>query len=160
MAAECRAKDPSSCRVHGSSSGADQNLNHVANKAAKSRDLNAYLSARSEMDSKNIASEDNEDVVRRVLGKTYNQFGFNRTEALIADFVYVLEDPSQAVVEDAGDPSPAAEHIRSRLWSRYSGGGASASATSDLFYTLGRQDELGWIEEQVPGYRYYPEDFA
>ena len=96
-----------------------------------------------------------EEVVREVLGKTYNQFGFDRATDLIADFVATLEDPTQAVMEDEGDASPAAEKIRARLWSRYSGGGASASATADLFYTLGRQDELGWVVEQVPGYSFH-----
>ena len=95
-----------------------------------------------------------EEVVREVLGKTYNQFGFNEDTALVNDFVATLDDPTQAYIEDEGDASPAAERIRGRLWSRYTGGGASASATSDLFYTLGRQSELGWVVEQVPGYRF------
>ena len=99
-------------------------------------------------------------VVMRVLGRTYDQFGFHRDKELIADFVKTLEDPAKAVPEDEGDASPAAEEIRSRLWSRYSGGGASASATSDLFYSLGREKELGWVKEQVPGYRYDPEEFS
>lgn len=99
------------------------------------------------------------EAVRKVLGRTYDRFGFSRDEGLIADITSVMEDSSKAIPEDEGDASPAAEYIRQRLWNRYTGGGASASATSDLFHALGREQELGWVVEQVPGYRYFPNYF-
>lgn len=49
MAIHCRAKDPSSCRVHGTS-GSYEKLQEVADQAALSGDMKAYLSARAEMD--------------------------------------------------------------------------------------------------------------
>ena len=91
------------------------------------------------------------DTVKTVLGKVYNQFGFE-TSGLAERFADLLNDPAKSVTDD--DASEAAAAIRKTLWSYYSGGGASASATCDLFYTLGRQDELDWIEDQVPGYRF------
>lgn len=107
-----------------------------------------------------MKQNDNEEVARKVLGKTYDQFGFNQNSRFVSDIVKILNDPAKSVPEDEGDASPAAEEVRKRLWGQYSGGGASASATSNLFYKLGREKELGWVEEQVPGYRYDPEDFA
>lgn len=271
MAKECRAKDPSSCRVHGSTDTV-QNLQSVADKAAASGNIDLYIKTRETIDSSNVSvdySAQNEaipakaveaaaraewelaatsktswadlgadwkehyikqsrgtleaaqrdmpfgvitdeaveqtakynweyrdskhswektagyhketykleartsleaaaphmpkqttEAVSKVLGRTYDRFGFNRDKKLIADFVTTLEDPSKAIVTREGKPSEAAESIRTRLWNHYSGGGASANATSNLFYALGREKELGWVVEQVPGYRYDPEDFA
>lgn len=84
------------------------------------------------------------DIVRTVLGKTYNRFGFSEDTDLIADIVTVVETPT---ITYEGGMSDAAETVRNRLWSRYSGGGASASATCDLFVALGRENELGWLRE-------------
>jgi hypothetical protein len=269
MTKECRAKDPSSCRVHGSADTV-QNLKETASSAADSGNIDLYLSARAKLDSMDASNfssptipvkaveaaakaewelaatsptsweklgsdwkahyqkdafgsleaaqrdmpfgritdqaveetakynweyrdskhnwerhaalyqknqyrleaktsleaaaphmpKQTTEAVSKVLGKTYDRFGFNNDKELIAHFVEILEDPAQAVPEDEGDASPAAERIRTHLWNRYTGGGASASATSDLFYALGREKELGWVKEQVPGYRYDPEDFA
>jgi hypothetical protein len=270
MATQCRAKDPSSCRVHGTS-GELQKLQKIAASAIISGDMDLYVSTRAEMDAlsdenganggsvisneaaeasakaywderhpgtwdnklgddwKDIYREDSrkeleaalpqmlngivtdkavevvaqtgweirdgkasweragtywqsiyrtsarvsltaaapylpkpstEELTRKVLGKTYDRFGFGRDSALVSHFVSVLEDPAQSKVEDEGDASPAAEEIRKKLWSHYAGGGASASATSNLFYALGREKELGWVEEQVPGYQFDPDDFV
>lgn len=91
------------------------------------------------------------DTVNEVLGKVYNQFGF-ATSGLGERFANLLNDPSKAIVEDEGDASAAAEEIRKTLWSYYTGGGASASSTCQLFYTLGRQNELGWVEGEARGF--------
>lgn len=99
-------------------------------------------------------------VVRTVLGRTYDRFGFHRDTELTKDIVSVMDDPSKSVLRHEGDASPAARYVRERLWNNYSGGGASASATADLFHALGREKELGWVVEQVPGYRYFPEHFS
>lgn len=93
------------------------------------------------------------ETVNDVLGKVYNQFGF-ATSGLGEKFAAMLNDSSKAIVEDEGDASEAAGEIREQLWNRYSGGGASASATCELFYTLGRQNELGWVEGEAPGFRF------
>lgn len=97
-----------------------------------------------------------EAVVRDVLGMTYDGFGFQRETGLIEKIVAVLEDEAKAVKDDYEDPkdaSPAAEEIRGMLWSRFSGGGASAGATTELFLTLGRKDELGWVRDEA----HYPD---
>lgn len=98
--------------------------------------------------------------VRTVLGRTYDRFGFHRETKLVNDIISVMDDPSKRVTERDRDASPAAEYVRERLWNNYSGGGASASATADLFHALGREKELGWVVEQVPGYRYFPQYFS
>ena len=270
MASQCRAKDPSSCRVHGTT-GTLQKLEGIANQAAASGDAELYLRIRSEIESlsdddkssssdgvisddaaeasakaywdeqepgkwenlgkqwKNMYREESraeleaalpyilngivtdraveeaartgwevrdgksnwkyaapyqkakyrasarasltaaapylpkpskEELTRKVIGKTYDQFGFGRDATLVAHFVEVLNDPEKSKIEDDGDASPAAEEIRTRLWNYYGGGGASASTTANLFYSLGREKELGWVEEQVPGYQFDPEDFT
>lgn len=95
-----------------------------------------------------------ENVVRTVLGKMYDRFGFNKDAPLINQIVAVLDDPEKAKLTDDDVVGQAASEIRETLWNRYSGGGASATATADLFYTLGRQNELGWLLEEAPGYRF------
>lgn len=104
-----------------------------------------------EMETKTTTTE---NVVRVVLGKMYDRFGFNKDAQLINQIVTVLDDPEKSKLTDEDVVSPAASEIRETLWNRYSGGGASATATADLFYTLGRQNELGWLLEDAPGYRF------
>lgn len=88
-----------------------------------------------------------EAIVRDVLGMTYDQFGFQQDTELIADIVKVLDDINKMVKDndDPNDASEAAEYVRECLWNRFSGGGASAGATTGLFFMLGREDELGWV---------------
>lgn len=91
------------------------------------------------------------ETVSEVIGKVYDQFGFSEGP-MPARIAAILNDPSKAVIEDEGDASEAAEEIRQSLWSRYSGGGASASSTCALFYKLGRQNELGWVRGEARGF--------
>lgn len=88
-----------------------------------------------------------EDIVRKVLGKTYDRFGFGEDAEFVTDIVVLIETPT---VTYEGGMSDAAEAVRNRLWGRYSGGGASASATCDLFRALRRENELGWLIEWMP----------
>lgn len=104
-----------------------------------------------EMETKTTTTE---NVVRVVLGKMYDRFGFNKDAQLINQIVTVLDDPEKSKPLSDDDVTHAAAEIRETLWNRYSGGGASATATADLFYTLGRQNELGWLLEDAPGYRF------
>lgn len=94
-----------------------------------------------------------EEKVIEVLEPLYGPWGFVKTN-LPAKFAELLNDDTKAVVEDEGDASEAASEIRATLWNYYTGGGASASATCQLFYTLGRQNELGWVEGEAPGFRF------
>lgn len=89
-----------------------------------------------------------EQTVREILGVTYDGFGFQNRNDLIERIVTVLDDDSKRFMEDDGDASEAAENVRAMLWSAFSDGGASAGATCELFYTLGRFDELGWVKEE------------
>lgn len=107
-----------------------------------------------------IKTTTTENVVRAVLGKMYDRFGWfgvNENTRLINQIVAVLDDPEKGKLDsDAaeGDVTFAATEIREILWNNYSGGSATASATAELFYTLGRQNELGWLLEEAPGYRF------
>ena len=49
MGIHCRAKDPNSCRVHGTS-GTYEKLQEVADQAALSGDMKTYMTTRAEMD--------------------------------------------------------------------------------------------------------------
>lgn len=93
------------------------------------------------------------ETVIDVLGPVYNQFGFEESKHP-EKFAELLNDSSKSAVEDEGDASEAASKIRQILWDYYTGGGASASSTCQLFYTLGRQNELGWIEGEAPGFEF------
>lgn len=75
------------------------------------------------------------------------QFEFKHDERFIRHLVAVLEDPTEAVIEEEGNASPAAGWLSSSLLFEL-GGEASRSVTCDLFYTLGRQNELGWMDKQ------------
>jgi hypothetical protein len=91
-----------------------------------------------------------EETVREVLGKSYDEYGFQGNQRLINDFVWTLSDPSMSIVAGAGEASPAAESIRTSLWVCFTGGGdgfctMASRATTELFIALGREDELGWI---------------
>jgi hypothetical protein len=95
-----------------------------------------------------------EEVVREVLGLTYDRFGFHENAELIESIVRVLKDPSKNWIDAEGEASNAAETVRSWLGEAYIDGGNAASATAYLFCALQREEELGWITEQVPGGRY------
>ena len=56
MANDCRAKDPSSCRVHGTS-GTYEKLQAVADTAAANGDSALYMKTRAEMDA--LSDDDN-----------------------------------------------------------------------------------------------------
>ena len=102
-----------------------------------------------------IKTATTENVVRTVLGKMYDRFGFNKDTRLISEIVTTLDDPEKSKpLSDEDVVTLAAAEIRETLWNCYRGGGASATATADLFYTLGRQNELGWLLEEAPGYRF------
>lgn len=90
-----------------------------------------------------------------ILEPVYGPYGFAQT-ALPARFAALLNDPAKSVVEDEGDASESASEIRKTLWSYFTGGGASASSTCQLFYKLGRQAELGWVEGEARGFTYVP----
>lgn len=86
-------------------------------------------------------NENTETVIRKVLGLTYDRFGFKNDTSTVERVAALLAEP---VLAD-GSESETAGKVREILWNRYSGGGASAGATCNLFFALGRQDELGWV---------------
>jgi hypothetical protein len=86
-------------------------------------------------------NETTETVIRKVLGLTYNQFNFQNDDRTIERIAEILAKPIPTEV----DESEAAGEVREILWNSYTGGGASAGATCDLFFALGRENELGWV---------------
>lgn len=102
--------------------------------------------------------ETTEEIVREVLGLNYNAFGFQKETGLIAEIVGILENEENAVKDErlgASVPSPAAGSIWELLWNRFSGGGVAAMATTELFLSLDREDELGRVREEAGGYPDY-----
>lgn len=98
------------------------------------------------------------EIALAVVRKHYHQFEIENDARFMSHLVATIEDPTMAGAEIEDLASPAALWVRASL--RYTDIAASESATCDLFYLLGRQDELGWIEEQVPGYQFSPEDYS
>lgn len=89
------------------------------------------------------------EIVLEFLGKPCyqsEQFDFKHDERFIRHLVAVLEDPTEAVIEEEGSASPAAGWFYSSLMFEL-GKEAASSVTCDLFCTLGRQNELGWMEK-------------
>jgi hypothetical protein len=90
------------------------------------------------------------EIILEVLGKPCyqsEQFDFKNDARFIRHLVAVLEDPTEAVIEEEGNASPAAGWLSSSLLFEL-GREAANSVTCDLFSTLGRQNELGWMEKQ------------
>lgn len=97
-----------------------------------------------------MAVKNTEEIVRKTLGKSYDQYGFQGNERLINDFVATLNDPSESFIMAYGDASSAAQSVRASLWVVFTGGGEvyytmASNATIELFTALGRENELGWI---------------
>lgn len=103
------------------------------------------------------------EVTRKVLsGNTAFNSGRTSEEMAILQsrVTSLLEDSTKSSIDNGA--SKAAEEVRDILWDDFSeknenkdtsrGGFASAASTSDLFYALGREKELGWIEQDAPGY--------
>lgn len=105
------------------------------------------------------SNQTTEETVREVLGMTYDQWGFDEDAEQIANIVALLEDESKRTADTSLEQtSEAALEIRETLWNRYSGGGASASATCQLFLVLGRTDELGWIISEANGFKQWQQE--
>ena len=94
-----------------------------------------------------------EQIALEIVGKIYTEFEYDRR--FVRHLVATVEDPTMAVIPYEGAASPAAQWVYASLWSGYEGGyEPAATATCNLFYTLGRQNELGRIESQFPEYRF------
>lgn len=90
-----------------------------------------------------------EEAVREVLGLTYDGFGFQKDTSTIDRIVAIVDDATKRGSEYGDRASDAAAKVRETLWNRYSGGGASAGATVELFIMLDREDELGWVKDEA-----------
>lgn len=91
-----------------------------------------------------------EEIVTEFFGKPCyqsEQFDFKNDQRFIRHLVAVLEDPTEAVIEEEGNASPAAGWLTGSLLFEL-GGEVAKSVACDLFYTLGRQNELGWMDKQ------------
>lgn len=158
MSDKCRAKEPSKCRHHGNAEGSHS---EKMNQAVKGGDISTYLQIREEVE-KIYEQDDQDDAptteesVRSVLGVSYDKWSFQKETALIANIAEVMDSPENQAMGEEG-ASLAAEKVHHMLWDRYRGGymgGAAAApeATCNLFYSLERQDELGWIAEDAGPY--------
>jgi hypothetical protein len=106
-------------------------------------------------------SKATEETVRSVLDKASEQISLVVKEYLVL-MLLVIIDGHDSTVKYGGDDedgehiepsSLAALKVRAHLWGSFPSEIASRM-TCDLYYTLGRQNELGWIEKGVPGYRF------
>lgn len=145
MKFNCRSKDPSTCRFHGR---AEKRNAKEIERAVESRDFSAYEKAREQV-AQTPLSTPMEEAVRSVVGFRFGKWGFHQENELIAQIADVLESEENTKMGSEG-ASIAAEKVQHILWDRYRGGymGGPALApvsTCDLFHSLDRDDELGWI---------------
>lgn len=112
------------------------------------------------MTAQNVTFSSTEETVREVLGLTYDGFGFQQDTRTIDKIVSIVDDASKRGSEYGEDTSDAAEEVRQTLWSRYSGGGASAGATVNLFLMLDRENELGWVKDEAHYRPYMAEELV
>lgn len=107
------------------------------------------------------------EVAQRVLSKNFSYITGTtqeQREEIHSRVTAILEEPFNRQPWPDSDASRGAEEIRETIWNELyvkSGskntsvsqtGFTSAAITSDLFYALGREKELGWIEQDAPGY--------
>lgn len=107
------------------------------------------------------------EVTQRVLSKNFSYIAGTtqeQKEEIKSRVTAILEEPFNRQPWPDSDASRGAEAIRETIWHELyvkSGsnstsvsqtGFTSAAITSDLFYALGREKELGWIELDAPGY--------
>lgn len=87
------------------------------------------------------------DIALIAIGSTYARFGYTADTETHRDIVSILNDDANRAPEygDEGEGSIAAATIRQRLWGLGGGGTASVAVTCNLFYALGRADELAWV---------------
>jgi hypothetical protein len=107
------------------------------------------------------------EVAHKVLSKNFSYIAGTtpeQKEEIQNRVTAILEEPFNKQPWLGSDASRGAEAIRETIWHELyvkSGskntsvsqtGFTSAAITSDLFYALGREKELGWIEQDAPGY--------
>lgn len=107
------------------------------------------------------------EVAHKVLSKNFSYIAgttSEQKEEIHNRVTAILEEPFNRQPWLGSDASRGAEEIRETIWNELyvkSGskstsvsqtGFTSAAITSDLFYALGREKELGWIEQDAPGY--------
>lgn len=93
----------------------------------------------------NATQTKTETIAATVLDATYRHFGFTKDSPTFGRIMANLNNNTDEGEYGTPEASGAAEKVREILWNTYSGGGASAAATCNLFYALGRQNELGWV---------------
>lgn len=106
-------------------------------------------------------SKATEEVVRKILDKAAEQSGRKYKEHLVSMLLVTIDGPDSTVLyggddEEMGyiEPSSLAVlKVFGHLWGTFPSETASR-VTCDLYYTLGRQSELGWVEEGVTGYHF------
>lgn len=107
------------------------------------------------------------EVAHKVLSKNFSYIAGTtpaQKEEIQNRVTAILEEPFNRQPWVGSDASRGAEEIRETIWHElYAKSGSnstsvshtgftSAAITSDLFYALGREKELGWIEQDAPGY--------
>lgn len=145
MASECRAKDPATCRTHGTG-GVLQELKFKAHQALDAGDTKQFFQIKEEIanipDDEETARRDNffnrfrsrlsavpeskasprADVSSEIIRKTLpNYFPTSLYDDSLADKVApVLSDDSKSAKSESSDASVAAEEIYSMMWDDFS----------------------------------------
>jgi hypothetical protein len=146
MASQCRAKNPATCRNHGTGFPTSQTTSS-SNEAEKKEFFGS--SVWNKVTAMQEQSKTN-GVVRDVIKKASQDIrGFDNETAHNSDktrkyIVGILSNPELSEVKHEGDPSTAVFMIREKLdeYDTTIDDSASALATVRLFRALGREDEI------------------
>jgi hypothetical protein len=93
-------------------------------------------------------ARDIEAIVRGVLMGTYNRYWRSSDTETLQRVVEILNDP--ALVKHPR--FEAASRVRAALWQGTPLGGPSAAATCNVFFAVGREDEVGQIAREAAEY--------
>lgn len=88
------------------------------------------------------------DAVCQVLSKTYPRFDSVEHKSIVSKIVTLLDDPTKRYMDvDSGFESDAVYFTRMILLEVFRHGVSSVQATTELFNSLERSHELGWLAD-------------
>lgn len=146
MTSKCRAKNPATCRTHGTGEAPTPAKDEAAKKEFFGENTWEKASARQEQVNKEIMRIVNKEFkrsLRNIDGFTGYVTGEGKRKVAA-----IVNDPDLRGWADhtEGDSSAAVKAVRQYFWENHDGkndGGVSALATVRLFKSLGRARELG-----------------
>lgn len=135
----CRAKDPNSCRVHGSG-GTMQHLQSIADKATQNKDMSTYIKTRAMIDS----LDENGETPTFILPDTGN---LTLKNFMSKDGEILREAPNDMLIRNLSDPNLHDTPEHKAITSVLEGRGWDESSLLLAKHFGFRKDEESWEKQ-------------